>query len=160
MLVPYLNNLFMETKEMTSVLNDLILINNDRIEGYKRAKEELKDEDADLKTLFTNMIAESHSYKMELATEVAASGVDIEQGTTTSGKIYRNWMDLKAVFTGHDRKSILASCEFGEDAAQAAYKTAMEEEGLPAHVYNLISRQKEALRTSHDKIKAIRDSQV
>ncbi len=150
----------METKELTSVLNDLILINNDRIKGYQRAGEELKDEDADLKTLFNNMIAESHTYKMALATEVAASGEDIEQGTTNSGKIYRGWMDVKAAFTGHDRKSILASCEFGEDAAQAAYKTAMAEEDLPAHVYNLISGQKAALKASHDKIRALRDSQA
>lgn len=150
----------METKEVTTVLNDLILINNDRIKGYQRAGEELKDEDADLKILFTTMIAESHTYKMALATEVAASGEDIEQGTTNSGKIYRAWMDVKAAFTGHDRKSILASCEFGEDAAQAAYKTAMAEEGLPSHVYNLISGQKAALKTSHDKIKALRDSQA
>lgn len=150
----------METIEATSVLNDLILINNDRIEGYQKAKGELKDVNADLKALFTDMIAESHTHKMALATEVAASGEDIEKGSTNSGKIYRAWMDVKATFTGHDRKSILASCEFGEDAAQAAYKTALAEKGLPAHLYSLISKQKEELRTSHDKIKALRDSQV
>lgn len=150
----------METKEVTSVLNDLVLINNDRIKGYQRAGAELKDEDADLKTLFTKMIAESHTYKMALATEVAASGEDIEQGTTNSGKIYRGWMDVKAAFTGHDRKSILASCEFGEDAAQAAYKTAMAEDDLPSHVYNLISGQKASLKASHDEIRALRDSQA
>lgn len=150
----------MEIKEITSVLNDLILINNDRIKGYQRAIEELKDEDADLSALFTHMIAESHTYKMALATELAASGEDIEQGTTNSGKIYRGWMDVKAAFTGHDRKSILASCEFGEDAAQAVYKTAMAEEDLPAPVYNLISGQKAGLKASHDKIRALRDSKA
>ena len=34
--------------ELAGVLNDLIKINNDRIEGYQRALEETKDTDVDL----------------------------------------------------------------------------------------------------------------
>ncbi|HEY1010926.1 MAG TPA: PA2169 family four-helix-bundle protein [Daejeonella sp.] len=150
----------METKERTEVLNDLILINNDRIEGYQKAKEELKDGNDDLKELFTSMIAESHALKMALATEVTASGEEVEEGTTNSGKIYRAWMDVKAAFSGADRKAVLESCEFGEDAAQKAYQMALKEEDLPAHVRSLISEQKATLRASHDKIKALRDAQA
>jgi len=150
----------METKETTGVLNDLILINNDRIEGYQKAQEELKDGDNDLKTLFTDMIAESHTLKMALATEVAASGEDIEEGTTNSGKIYRAWMDVKVAFSGNDRKAVLESCEFGEDAAQKAYQMALSEDDLPGNVRSLVSDQKATLRVSHDKIKALRDAQA
>ncbi len=151
----------METTEMTTkILNDLIAINNDRIIGYEKATKELKDEDSDLKDLFTDMIAESHGCKMELATEVAASGVDIEEGTTTSGKIYRTWMDIEAIFTGHDRKTVLANCEAGEDAAQKAYTTALREDELPAYIRTIVSRQKEKLQLSHDRIKYLRDAQV
>lgn len=150
----------METKTMNAeILNDLVQINNDRVAGYERAIEELKPEDADLKALFVKMIGESHKYKMALATEVQALGEDIEEGTTNSGKIYRAWMDVKAVFTGHDRKTVLNNCEFGEDAAQKAYKMALEEEGLSANIRALISEQKMSLRSSHDEIKALRDSQ-
>ncbi|MES3018814.1 MAG: PA2169 family four-helix-bundle protein [Bacteroidota bacterium] len=150
----------METKESTGVLNDLILINNDRIEGYQRAKEELKDGNEDLKSLFTDMIEESHKLKMALATEVASAGEEIEEGTTNSGKIYRAWMDVKAAFSGHDRKAVLENCEFGEDAAQKAYQMALKEDDLPGHIHALISDQKATLRVSHDKIKALRDAQV
>src|SRR5882757_10853633 len=122
------------TEITTEILNDLIAINNDRILGYEKATEELKDDDADLKALFTEMIAESHKCKMELATEVAASGVDIEEGTTIGGKIYRAWIDVKAIFTGYDRKTVLANCEAGEDAAQNAYTSALREEDLPAYI--------------------------
>ena len=38
-----------KSKEIVEVLNDLVLINNDRIEGYERAVKELKEEDHDLK---------------------------------------------------------------------------------------------------------------
>ena len=144
----------------TEVLNDLIQINNDRIEGYTKAIEELKSEDSDLKALFVKMIGESHKYKLALATEVQALGVDAETGTTNSGKIYRAWMDVKALFTGHDRKTVLNNCEAGEDAAQKAYKMALNEEELSANLRSLITEQKAALRVSHDEVKALRDAQA
>lgn len=147
------------TEATTSVLNDLVEINNDRIAGYERAIKELNDSDSDLKVLFTGMIAESHTYKMALANEISVLGEDVETGTTNSGKIYRAWMDVKAVFTGHDRKTVLSNCEFGEDAAQKAYNMALENDDIPSHVRELITSQKRALRQSHDKIKALRDSQ-
>jgi uncharacterized protein (TIGR02284 family) len=139
-------------------LNDLVEINNDRIVGYEKAIEELHPEDSDLKSLFAQMIVESQRLKMELATEVQRYGSDIETGTTNSGKIYRAWMDVKAIFTGHDRKTVLNNCEFGEDAAQKAYKTALEMDNLSDDVRALITKQKAQLRVSHDEIKALRDA--
>ena len=139
-------------------LNDLVEINNDRIVGYEKSIEELQPEDSDLKSLFAQMIVESQKLKMELATEVQRYGSDIETGTTNSGKIYRVWMDVKAIFTGHDRKTVLNNCEFGEDAAQKAYKMALDEDNLSEDVRALITKQKAQLRVSHDEIKALRDS--
>ena len=145
------------TKETIEVLNDLMQINNDRITGYEKAIKETKPEDDDLKVLYASMIAESHRNKIALATEVQAMGAEVEQGTTTSGKIYRAWMDVKAVFTGHDRHAVLANCEAGEDAAQRAYRQALEHEALPAFIRELLVRQKESLKESHDEVKALRD---
>jgi uncharacterized protein (TIGR02284 family) len=145
------------TKETIEVLNDLIQINNDRIAGYEKAIKETKPEDEDLKVLYATMIAESHRNKIALATEVQTMGAEVEQGTTSSGKIYRAWMDVKAVFTGHDRHAVLANCEAGEDAAQKAYHTALEHENLPAYIRELLVRQKESLLESHNEVKALRD---
>lgn len=141
----------------TEILNDLIQINNDRITGYEKAIGELASEDNDLRILFSEMIRQSHQHKATLTQEVQVLGVPAEDGTTTSGKIYRAWMDVKAIFTGHDRKTVLDNCEFGEDAAQKAYKMALATEGLSAHLSSIISEQKADLRNSHDKIKALRD---
>ena len=142
----------------TEILNDLIQINNDRVAGYEKAIAELEPEDSDLKSLFVKMVGESHKYKMALATEVQAMGKEADQGTTTSGKIYRAWMDVKAAFTGHDRQTVLNNCEFGEDAAQKAYKMALESEDLSGNLRSLITEQKASLRTSHDEVKALRDA--
>ncbi len=148
--------------EITSVLNDLVLINNDRIAGYEKAIEELKQGDeaannSDLVSLFTRMISESRDYRNALGQEVQVAGGEMKEGTMTSGKIYRAWMDVKGAFGARDRHGVLSWCEGGEDAAQKAYNAALEEEGLPAHLRETISNQKDMLRQSHDEIKALRD---
>ena len=146
----------METTEKTTeILNDLVQINNDRIKGYERALKELKEGNDDLKELFTGMISESGQYKSQLV----SAGAYPENDTTNSGKIYRAWMDVKAVFTGHDRKAVLENCEFGEDAAQKAYESALSADDLPSDVRALLSQQKQALKASHDRIKLLRDFQ-
>lgn len=147
----------MERKETIEILNDLIEIQNDRIKGYTRAIEELKEGDQDLKTLFTSMIDESRDMRMVLGQEVQALGGNMEDGTTNSGKIYRAWMDVKAAFTGHSRQTVLENCEFGEDAAQRAYEAALSEDDLPAFLRQILTEQQRRLKASHDEIKALRD---
>lgn len=150
----------MESNEkLIGVLNDLIRINNDRVVGYEKAIDELKDEDADLRTLFHRYTQESKQYASELTNEVTRLGGDATDGTTNSGKVYRVWMDLKAAITGKDRKTILDNCEFGEDAAQKAYDMALNNDDveLTASLRELIINQKAALRKGHDEVKRLRD---
>ena len=146
------------TKETIEVLNDLVAINNDRITGYEKAIDEAKDSDSDLKSLFTSMIDESRKIKLALASEVQSLGGEYDRGTTASGKLYRAWMDVRAVFSGHDRHAVLANCERGEDAAQNAYKEALNDKNVPAYIRSMLEEQKQKLRGSHDKIKALRDA--
>lgn len=148
-------------EKIANTLNDLILINNDRVVGYERAIEELKDGDTDLKTLFHRYITESRQYANELTQEVTRLGGDPAEGTTNSGKIYRVWMDLKTAITGKDRKAILENCEFGEDAAQKAYDLALNADvELEPSLRDLIVRQKATLKTGHDEVKRLRDLQA
>src|SRR6187401_1944647 len=136
------------TKETIEVLNDLVAINNDRINGYEKAIEEAEASDSDLKSLFTSMIDESRKIRLALANEVQSLGGEYDRGTTASGKLYRAWMDVKAVFSGHDRHTVLANCERGEDAAQNAYKDALNENNVPAYIRTMLEEQKQELRAS------------
>jgi len=146
--------------ELIETLNDLVRINNDRITGYERAAELTRSADVDLATLFRKMADESRTYKGELQQEVAGLGGKIATDTTASGKIYRAWMSVKNMFTGSDRKSILASCEFGEDAAQKAYEDALASDAeIDSSTRQLIMSQKTSLKNSHDIIKRYRDMQ-
>ena len=145
-------------EKIAETLNDLVEINNDRIVGYERAAKETKEEDADLRSLFNDMADESRNYLNELKQCVRSTGEEPAKDTTKRGKIYRVWMDMKAAITGHNRKAILDSCEYGEDAAQRAYERALEDDDLTGEARSIVNEQKTKLRTSHDRIKRLRDS--
>ncbi|MCM5527993.1 PA2169 family four-helix-bundle protein [Parasegetibacter sp. NRK P23] len=148
----------MKNDNLIEVLNDLIRINNDRIEGYDKAMSNAENIDVDLKAIFSRMADQSRNNVNELTQEVMRQGGEPATGTTASGAIYRTWMDVKNVFTGKDRTSLLESCEFGEDAAQKAYESALASDAeMTAEVRQLITDQKSSLRTSHDMIKKYRD---
>ena len=142
----------------TETLNDLIRINNDRIEGYSKAAAQAKDND--LQSLFSQFAQQSRQFANELR-GLTRNGEDnndkVTDETTASGKIYRTWMDVKDKFSGGSRKSVLASCEFGEDAAQKAYRSALEDDDISADVRTVIERQKSELLEAHDQVKRMRD---
>ena len=141
------------------VLNDLILINNDRVDGYAKAIAEVRGKDQILGDLFEQMAMQSRHFKAALTEEVSVLGGEpVTDGTTNSGKVYRIWMDIKAAFSSDDATSSLEQCEYGEDAAQKAYHEALDTENLPAFLRELISTQQIALKESHDLIKEKRDS--
>lgn len=143
-------------EKLVEALHDLVKINNDRIEGYRKAI--ASTEDADLKALFLRMADESRMYIEQLNEVLLQAGSDAENGTSIYGRIYRAWMDVKATFTGHDRHSILAACEYGEDAAQRTYEDILRSAiSMPYSVRELIANQKGALRSSHDTVKTYRN---
>lgn len=145
------------TENQARLLNDLILVNNDRVVGYQKAMEELKSEDSDLKLLFQEKVNQSNKFKAELTHKVIEANHKVETGTTNAGKIYRVWMDVKAFFGGSERRVVLDNCVDGEDAALAAYNDALTSEGLTPEARSLITRHHAALRISHDRIKALKD---
>jgi uncharacterized protein (TIGR02284 family) len=145
----------------TEILNDLIRINNDRVEGYSKAAAQANDQD--LQSLFSQFVQQSRQYANELRglANIRYGSDDndkqVTDETTASGKIYRTWMDVKDKFAGGSRKSVLSSCEFGEDAAQRAYEAALKDDDLSPDVRSIIERQKSELLNAHDQVKRMRD---
>lgn len=141
----------------TNMLRDLIEINNDRIEGYEKASEQV--DDMDLKNVFNNMISQSRLFVSQLQPHLLKTDETPETGTTARGKIYRAWMDVKATFSRNDRKTTLESCEFGEDAALRAYNSVLNDSDLQPETRHLLLQQEAIIKESHDKIKALRDKE-
>jgi len=148
----------MENEKSISVLNQLIEINNDRVEGYETAAKETND--ISLQTLFAGLQTTSQDNLTELRAEVVRLGGTPEEGTRVTGKFFRAWMDVKAALTGNDRQGILNSCEFGEDKALETYEDVLEDTAdLSADHVAIIREQQTKLRADHDRVKALRDAE-
>ena len=150
------------TANTIETLGDLILINNDRIEGYERALKEIEHSvnNSDLVPMFLRFIDDSRRYKVELGTEIAVLGKEINTGTSIPGKLHRAWMSIKETFTGHDRHSILEECEFGEDAIKKTYDEALNDDTIPAYIREILMEQQAELLDAHDEIRELRDSAI
>jgi len=155
-----LKRLEMKNEKSIEVLNNLIEINNDRIEGYETALKETNE--SDLTSLFTRYISNSRKFKSELVAEVTRMGGEPEDGTRASGKIYRAWMEVKAAVTGKERKTVLNSCEYGEDVALETYKDVMEDHftDLSGDQQKLVSTQYRQIKADHDAVRDLRDQAV
>lgn len=148
----------MNNEKALELLNSLIEINNDRIEGYETAVNETEDQD--LKSLFSELKATSLHCKSELATEVVNLGGTPTEGTRTDGKLYRIWMDIKSALTGKDRKAILNSCEYGEDKAVETYQDVMRnnDSDLSTAQQAMVNGQYIKIKEGHDRVRALRDA--
>lgn len=137
----------MKKEKAIEVLNSLITINNDRIEGYEKASKEIKE--LNLKNMFSEFISNSRKCKQELVMEVKTLGGVEANGTKNSGKVFRIWMDVKSELTSKNRKTILNSCVFGEEMALDTYDKALQ---------NIILAHKSLLKTDYDYVLGLRDS--
>jgi uncharacterized protein (TIGR02284 family) len=148
-----------QNHEIVKTLNDLIEVNYDRSKGYQTAADEM--EDTEYRQKFSQYSQQSTTYKNELEGLVRQLGGEPTKSSSASGAVYRAWMETKAALTGKDKKAILSSCEFGEDAAKKTYKEAKTKStAFPANVQSVIERQHEEILRAHDNIKKMRDSFV
>jgi uncharacterized protein (TIGR02284 family) len=150
----------MNTQKAIEVLNTLIEINNDRIEGYETASKETDEQD--LKTLFSQLANTSEECREELAEEVEHLGGTPTEGTRTDGKFFRAWMNVKAALTGKDRNAILSSCETGEDVAVKTYRDVLDShsEELTDEQLDMVEEQAELIQADHDTVKALREALI
>ena len=148
----------MNKEKTIEVLNTLVQINNDRIDGYETASKEA--DETDLKTLFSHFTETSLKCNTELVAEVNRLGGKPTEGTTTSGKFFRVWMDIKSAVTGSDRKAIINSCEYGEGWATDTYEKALKDdsEHLTTEQKAMIKAQHGLLKADHDKVKSMHDA--
>jgi uncharacterized protein (TIGR02284 family) len=142
-------------KEVEEILRDVIQSLIDGQEGFQKTGEHLKD--PTLKSYFMAESLKRASFRGELESLLHNSGVhNVKESGTISGTVHRTWGDLKAHLGGGDH-TLLKTAEQGEDAAKSAYKDALEKE-LPLPVHQLLSTQYAHIQTSHDHVKAARDS--
>jgi len=132
----------MNNNRTIEILNKLVEINNDRIEGYETAGKETDEQD--LKTLFKTLSKTSETNRKELSNVIVGLQGTPTDGTTITGKFFRVWMDVKSALSGKNRKAILESCEYGEQKAVETY-----DEVLTSDLQHLNTEQKKMVSEQH-----------
>ena len=146
----------MEKVKTLEILNRLIEVNNDRIQGFKTASEEIKEKK--LKPLFVQFALTSQIFKQELSREIYSLGSIPTEGTTISGKLFKTWMDINSSITGADRYVILDSCEIIEDHVVETYENVLRNELLCLNIEQLtmIRTQYSLIKNEHFRLISIR----
>ncbi|MFN0049583.1 MAG: PA2169 family four-helix-bundle protein [Cytophagales bacterium] len=151
----------METnyKGQIDMIDNLIIMNNDRVEGYELASKETLQHD--LKRIFDKFAQQSRGFATVLGAEIRKLGEEASTATSTSGKFHRAWMEIKTTITGKDHQATLDSCEYGEDVIIEAYNDAIESDAtLTSDLMALVLSQKKELKEAHNTIKLLRNTQT
>jgi uncharacterized protein (TIGR02284 family) len=148
----------MDRSEKTvDVLQELNQFVNDRIEGYKHAAKVTKDPAH--QSYYKSLIDQSSKFSNEINSTISSFGGSPESSTTTKGKIYRGWMDVKAGITGSDEESVIESNMYGEEWAQKAYNDALEHRGeLPSNVVQMVEKQKQSSLATSERLRQMKES--
>jgi uncharacterized protein (TIGR02284 family) len=144
---------------LLTALNELIEINYSRIDGYKKAAEDI--DGGDLKGLFQGMVNESEGFSEALAEHVEKFGGTPVTESTFLGKIHKAWLDFKASIASNNRETILSSCDFGDKAALEAYDAALALDKVQASpdLSHLLMAQKSSISESLKIIQSLRISE-
>lgn len=141
-------------------LNKLVQVNNYRMEGYEKTSEHSVE--TDLHTMFSNFANTSRKCNQELIGEIKDLGGTPVEGTNTTDKFFRAWIDVRAALSGNDRKAIFDSCVLGEEKAIESYKNVLRDdiEYLNSEQQTMLGAHLAMLREDYKKVKLMRDDLV
>lgn len=144
-------------KKSVDVLNNLIVINNDRIEGYDSASK--KTDISVLRVLFSRLTETSIECRQELCREVYKLGGIPVKETGAPGDFEKAWAEIWTALFKNDHKAILTSCYLEEFMAVKSYEYALRynQSYLTTQHYHLFCKHRERIREDHDKVKNLRD---
>lgn len=130
-----------QSDSVADSLRELAEFVNDGIAGYDRAVKESKN--PQFASYYEDLVHQRRIFSGELNALIGRYGGEAQTDTTLKGKFFRQWMDVKAAFSGGDEKAILESNLYGEEWAQKAFNDALENPNLPMDVRQLLERQKQ-----------------
>lgn len=143
-----------EHSPLADILNELALFVNDRIEGYKTAAHETKDPQN--QAYYAQLVQQSEQFAKEINGFARAAGGPAETGTTIKGKLYRGFMEAKALVTSRSEANILDSNIYGEEWAIKAYAEALESPDLAGPARQAVERQHQAAQQTLRKLQQMK----
>lgn len=134
---------------VTTDVNHLVEICNERILGYEKAAENVKD--AELKSLFMKYVDQTKKFEEELMPFSDFSDAE-EAGTRPQSDTFRLWMDIKSAITAGSSTAMVNACITGEEAAIRNYEATLEDDLTP-EVRTIVSRQLAEIKAACESLK-------
>lgn len=137
-----------------NVLGELLKVNRERVEGYKKASR--NTDDAGLKAMFLNMADQGQKNITDITKEI----IDQHGSTMKTShveKIYGAWTNFKRKFSDNNIKNVLTSCESMETSAMHIYQKARNKT-FDAQLVKLIEKHEVSFRSSQEVIKVYRQA--
>lgn len=142
----------MKTEEIIDDLNELIAICKDGEQGYLTAAKAM--EAGEYQPLFEQYSTQRQRFATDLQAEInRLGGIPGKEGDL-AGTVHRAWINLKAVASGRDTRTILAECIAGEKAAVDVYAEVTQKE-LPPEIYALVDQQYQSIKAALDRLQAL-----
>lgn len=146
----------MNTESAVKLLNSFIIINNDRIERYKLAAQDI--ESYSLKNAFQNFQKTSQKCNAELSNEIIKLGGTPLSTESNFNGISKMWLAIKNNFIYRDLKKLITSIEFSENEIMQTYYTTISNnrDALSENQQLMLSEQYFSINTEHYEIKSLK----
>ena len=136
------------------LLNDILSINNERINGYQKVLDQSASISTDLREEILKIISDGLTYREQLIEKIGALNNETAVGTSVRGKIFRAWADLKVAFALKTQKAIISSCRYNEEIVMHTYNAALiQDVEMSVDVRQLLEDQKMNLRRIHNRLR-------
>ncbi len=113
---------------LVTTLNHMIMITIDGSKGYKTASEQVRT--PEIKLFLASLSAERANMAEELEREVISLGeVPDKQGGPLAA-LHRMWIEIKAGLESSNERSIVESCEKGDQTAISSFVNALAHEAV------------------------------
>ncbi|CAA7197428.1 PA2169 family four-helix-bundle protein [Chryseobacterium potabilaquae] len=141
----------MNNEKTVSVLNDLLNITNDRIEGFSKVEDKVWNTHSALKADYDQMVSQSQVMKNDLIKLINEKGGEADNTTSTAGAFHRAWIDVKNSFSSDKDETTLENVVFGEKAAIDAYQDVLDSTDLGPESSRVVSDHLHHLKSSYNK---------
>ena len=149
----------MENSKTISVLNDLLHIINDRLEGFEKVEGKVWEKNHDLKNQYEHITTQSKIMKNEIIDLITKRTGNPNDSASISGSLHRVWIDIKNSFTVSGLEvSTLQDVIFGENASIQAYQEALDSGNLDTESTEVVAEQLKKIKDSCHEFKGVADN--
>ncbi|GAB0157574.1 hypothetical protein CHRYSEOSP005_28530 [Chryseobacterium sp. Alg-005] len=147
----------MKNEQTIAVLNDLLHITNDRIEGFEKVEGKIWERYPDVKNEYDHMISQSKIMKNELIDLITEINGKPQDSPSIAGTLHRTWIDIKNSFLSANVESTLENVVFGERAAIDTYEEALKNGNLSGRSLEVITSHLKNLKESYHQFEKIKE---